>query len=117
MRRAIKNLEFLPEHVLVDARRIPDILCPQTSIIKGDRLSFSIASASIIAKTYRDRLMNEYDREFPCYGFKHHKGYPTSAHREAIRRFGTCSIHRRSFRLLNDKRREFDQQPSLFPDE
>jgi ribonuclease HII len=100
MGRAIDGLPVRPQHVLVDARRIPGCDLPQEAIIKGDARCHAIAAASILAKTTRDALMRRYDDEFPGYGFADHKGYPTEAHRDAIRRLGPCAIHRRSFTLL-----------------
>lgn len=99
MRLAVARLPTPPEHVLLDGRRLSDCPYPQTSFPKGDRDVYSIAAASIVAKTYRDRLMVELDRRYPEYGFARHKGYATVAHREALRRFGPCPAHRRSFRL------------------
>ena len=103
MRRAVLELDPLPEHVLVDGRTIPQLAIPQETWIKGDARCFAIAAASILAKTSRDAVMVGYDDEFPGYGFSSHKGYPTAAHREAIRRLGPSSIHRRSFTLLPRK--------------
>lgn len=100
MGRALDGLLVAPQHVLVDARRIPGCDLPQEAIIKGDAHCHAIAAASILAKTTRDVLMRRYDDEFPGYGFADHKGYPTEAHRDAIRRLGPCAIHRRSFALL-----------------
>jgi ribonuclease HII len=100
----VHGLAVPPDHVLVDARSIPGIPFPQEAIVKGDARCHAIAAASILAKTTRDRLMVDYDRQFPGYGFADHKGYPTEAHRSAIRRLGPCPIHRRSFRLLPDPR-------------
>ena len=100
MRRAIAGLPIEPEHVLVDARRIPGVSIPQEPIVKGDAKCHAIAAASILAKTARDALMLRYDAEYPGYGFAEHKGYPTESHRDAIRRLGPCAIHRRSFTLL-----------------
>ena len=99
MRQAVARLPTPPDHVLLDGRRLSDCPYPQTSFPKGDRDVYSIAAASIVAKTYRDRLMVELDRRYPEYGFARHKGYATAAHREALRRFGPCPAHRRSFRL------------------
>ena len=93
----------LPEHVLVDGRAIPQLAISQETCIKGDARCFAIAAASILAKTSRDAVMVGYDDEFPGYGFSSHKGYPTAAHREAIRRLGPSSIHRQSFALLPRK--------------
>ena len=100
MSRAVDALPVRPQHVLVDARRIPSCDLPQEAIIKGDAHCHAIAAASILAKTVRDALMRAYDDEFPGYGFGDHKGYCTGAHRDAIRRLGPCAIHRRSFTLL-----------------
>jgi len=100
MGRAVDGLSIRPHHVLVDARRIPGCDLPQEAIIRGDAHCHAIAAASILAKTTRDALMRRYDDEFPGYGFADHKGYPTEAHRDAIRRLGPCAIHRRSFTLL-----------------
>ena len=100
MGRAVDGLSIKPQHILVDARRIPGCDLPQEAIIRGDAHCHAIAAASILAKTTRDALMRRYDDEFPGYGFADHKGYPTEAHREAIRRLGPCAIHRLSFTLL-----------------
>lgn len=98
MARAVSRLSVSAGHVLVDGnRRIPGGL-PQTPIVKGDARCACIAAASIVAKTYRDRLMERFDRRFPQYGFGRHKGYPTRDHLDALRRFGPCAIHRRTFR-------------------
>jgi ribonuclease HII len=72
-------------------------------VVGGDALSISIAAASIVAKVTRDRLMERYDQEFPEFGFARHKGYPTAAHREAIRRHGLCAIHRTSFKGVRER--------------
>lgn len=100
MGRAVDGLAIRPQHVLVDARRIPGCDLPQEAIIRGDAHCHAIAAASILAKTARDDMMKWYDRIFPGYGFADHKGYPTEAHRDAIRRLGPCAIHRLSFALL-----------------
>lgn len=97
MAAAIAKLEPPPEHVLVDGGFVPTITLPQTSIIKGDALSFSIAAASVIAKVTRDRLMLEFDRLWPEYGFAQHKGYGTPKHIAALERYGPCPIHRQTF--------------------
>jgi len=97
MRRAVEALTVTPEFCLVDARKIPGIACGQKGIIHGDALSLSIAAASVIAKTTRDRFMNELDAKHPGYGFASHKGYPTPEHQEALERLGALLIHRRSF--------------------
>lgn len=100
MARALDALALKPDHVLVDARRIPGCDLPQEPIVKGDATCHAIAAASIVAKTTRDALMLRYEEEFPGYGFALHKGYGTAAHRDAIRRLGPSPIHRRSFTLL-----------------
>lgn len=97
MEKAIKSLKSKPHFLLVDGFKIPQIDIPQKPIIKGDQLSISIQSASILAKVIRDRIMIEYDNEFPQYGFAKHKGYGTSLHIESIKKYGICKIHRRSF--------------------
>ncbi len=102
MRRAVEALPSRPEHVLVDARTIPELTIPQNSFNKGDGINFSIAAASIIAKTYRDRLMRELDHSYPGYGFAQHKGYSTAEHQAAIRRLGPCLIHRMSYPFIRE---------------
>jgi len=100
MQAALTELPLAPEHVLIDGRALPDLPCPQTRCIKGDQHIYSIAAASIVAKVYRDRLMRALHELYPQYGFARHMGYGTAAHREAIRQFGPCPAHRRSFRLV-----------------
>lgn len=95
--RALMALAQVPEHVLVDGRLIPELQLPQTKIVGGDRKSFCIAAASIIAKVTRDRMMVAYDAEYPDYGFARHKGYCTADHFAALERLGPTPIHRRSF--------------------
>lgn len=97
MRLAISSLGAEPEVLLNDAVTIPEIEILQIPIIKGDGKSVSIAAASIMAKVTRDHMMEEYDKLFPEYGFAKHKGYGTAAHIEALKEFGPCPIHRRSF--------------------
>ncbi len=95
---SIKELKIVPDIILVDALRgINTCNIPYKSIIKGDATSYSIAAASIIAKVTRDRLMVKYDEMYPEYGFAKHKGYGTAKHIEAIKEYGICPIHRRSF--------------------
>lgn len=103
MTRALAGLAKAPDYLLIDALFLPDLAIPQTSLIKGDQRSLSIAAASILAKTARDALMREFDREYPLYGFSRHKGYGTRVHREAIDRVGPCAIHRMSFSPLKEK--------------
>lgn len=97
MLQAVQNLELQPGLVLVDAETITGLDIRQVPIIKGDAKSVSIAAASIIAKVTRDHLMEEYDKIYPQYGFASNKGYGSAAHMEALRQFGPCPIHRRSF--------------------
>lgn len=97
MVRALRQLEKQADHVLVDGLPVKAIETRQTALVKGDSKSYSIAAASILAKTTRDQIMRKYDREFPEYGFARHKGYPTRAHKEALKKLGPCRIHRRSF--------------------
>lgn len=94
--------------ILVDGNRvIPDMLCKQEAIVKGDARSVSIAAASIVAKVTRDRMMCDMDRLYPEYGFLQHKGYGTAQHIEVLRRFGPCPIHRQSFAPVAKAYREF----------
>lgn len=109
MRRAIEALPLKPEHLLIDARVIPGISIPQNSFNKGDGINFSIAAASIIAKTHRDRLMQELEKKYPGYGFAQHKGYGTSEHQNAIRGLGPCPIHRLSFPFIRELCGEFSE--------
>lgn len=97
MYESIFGLEREPQAVLIDAVKLENLPMPSQSIIKGDAKSASIAAASIIAKVNRDRLMDEYDKKYPEYGFAHHKGYGTSEHIAALRQYGPSPIHRQSF--------------------
>ncbi|MBP3218681.1 MAG: ribonuclease HII [Lachnospiraceae bacterium] len=97
MRKAVADLEIQPEVLVNDAVKIPGIELPQIPVVKGDAKCLSIAAASILAKVTRDRLMEEYDRQYPEYGFASHKGYGTAQHIAAIRKYGPCPIHRQSF--------------------
>ena len=110
MHRAIDQLKVRPEHLLIDGNRFtPYPGIPHTTVVKGDGKYLSIAAASILAKTYRDDYMNRLAREYPVYAWNENKGYPTQAHREAIRQYGISPYHRKTFRLL-------PQQLELFPD-
>lgn len=97
MRRAVESLSLTPDHCLIDGLRVRDFPLAHDGIVKGDGISLSIASASIIAKVTRDRIMAELDRDFPEFGFAKHQGYGTKAHLEALRIHGPCCHHRRSF--------------------
>jgi len=107
MQLALSNLPVTPQHILVDSRTVPGFAQPQNSFDKGDGINFSIACASIVAKVYRDRLMMELDSKYPGYGFASHKGYATPEHQRAIREFGPCPIHRRSFDYIRELRGEY----------
>lgn len=97
MIEAVENLSVKPEHLLIDAVKLEDLEIPQTSIIKGDEKSLSVAAASILAKVTRDHMMVEYAKEYPGYAFEKNKGYGTKAHYEGIYARGICPIHRRTF--------------------
>ena len=102
MQLALGELSVAPQHVLVDSRTIPGVTQPQSSFDKGDGINFSIASASILAKVYRDRMMTDLDTLYPGYGFASHKGYATQEHQNAIRELGPCPIHRKSFDYIRE---------------
>jgi ribonuclease HII len=102
MRRAVEALPVKPGHLLIDARIIPDVSIPQNAFFKGDGINFSIAAASIIAKTYRDRLMQDLEKKYPGYGFAQHKGYGTAEHQNSIRQLGPCPVHRMSFPFIRE---------------
>lgn len=112
MRRAALGLPSQPDFFLVDARTIPDLPVPQRGVVHGDALSASIAAASIIAKTTRDRLMAEFDRSYPGYGLAAHKGYPTPEHFQRLRSLGASPIHRRSFAPVREVLRPGNQAPA-----
>ncbi len=97
MKNAVEGLKLRPDFVITDGNMTLDISLPQASLIKGDALSYSIGAASIVAKVYRDKLMDEYAVCYPEYGFEKHKGYGTAVHIGAIKQFGLCPVHRRSF--------------------
>lgn len=108
MNEALAGLKTLPPHALVDGLRVNTLRVPQTAIVKGDALSYSIAAASVLAKVTRDRLMLDYHVQFPEYGFADHKGYGTARHLAAIEKHGACPIHRKSFAPLKPA------EPELF---
>lgn len=97
MRQALQELPVRPDGALIDGKPLPDFPIPHRGIVKGDSLSLSIAAASIIAKVTRDRLMEEFSRRYPAYGFEKHKGYGTRQHLQLLKENGPCPIHRRSF--------------------
>lgn len=98
MRMAVNGLGLRPDLLLVDGLPVPDMGCPQRAVVGGDARCYLIGAASIVAKVFRDRLMQEYDRLYPQYGFARNKGYGTAEHLKALRALGPCPIHRRSFR-------------------
>jgi ribonuclease HII len=113
MRRAFEALGVTPIEALVDGDRMPDLgTCPTHPIIKGDRWVPVISAASILAKTARDALLVELDREYPAYGFAQHKGYATPEHLAALERHGPCPIHRRSFAPVVQSSFDFSASPA-----
>ncbi len=104
MHKALGKLNVQPEHIIVDGNRFKQYdIIPHTCFVKGDGRFFSIAAASVLAKTYRDDYMLNIHADFPEYGWNRNKGYPTEMHRMAITRFGITSHHRKTFRLMNDQ--------------
>lgn len=98
MNRAIDGLSVKPDFALIDGNQTPKgVKIPVETVVKGDSKSMSIAAASILAKVTRDRLLTEYDKKYPMYNFKKHKGYGTKEHYEMIKKYGICDIHRKSF--------------------
>ena len=98
MKMAVDGLPISADHALIDGNAIPNRLpCPASALVKGDARSLSIAAASIVAKVMRDRLMMRMEALYPGYGLAGHKGYPTKAHREAVKELGPCPLHRKSF--------------------
>lgn len=97
MEQAVNRMDVHPDLVLIDGNRAPALPMPVKTVIKGDSLSASIAAASILAKVTRDCLMEQLDEKYPEYGFATHKGYGTKRHYEALREFGPCEIHRKTF--------------------
>jgi ribonuclease HII len=100
LRRCVTTLAVRPDYVLTDGFPVRRLGIPNLSIKKGDAVTASVASASIVAKVTRDHMMDRYHRRFPAYGFDHNRGYGTQEHRDAIRRYGPSPIHRRSFKGL-----------------
>ena len=101
MKNAIDDLKIKPEHILIDAMKL-DLNISSTSIIKGDAKSETIAAASIIAKVTRDRMLEKMDLEFPIYDLKNNKGYGTKKHLEALKKYGPCKYHRKSFSPVSE---------------
>lgn len=111
MHRALDQLKVRPEVVIVDGNRFKKYQdLPHTTIVKGDGKYLAIAAASILAKTYRDDYMNKLAEEYPQYDWLSNKGYPTKKHREAIRQYGICPFHRKTFNMLGDGQLSFDFQ-------
>ena len=106
MNEALAQLRPQPQHALVDGRPVNTLRVAQTALVKGDSLSYSIAAASVLAKVTRDRMMLDYEREFPGYGFAEHKGYGTPQHLAAIAELGPCAIHRKSFAPMKPRELE-----------
>jgi len=103
MTRAALSLSTIPGMVLIDGNRVPADMCfPSRAIVKGDATEPCISAASILAKTYRDALMTEWDAHYPGYGFAQHFGYPTPEHLQRLRSMGPCPLHRRSFAPVRD---------------
>lgn len=108
MHRALSQLTIPPQHIIVDGNRFkPYEKVPYQCVVKGDGKYMSIAAASILAKTYRDDYMNSISADYPMYQWSKNKGYPTKAHRSAIKEYGPCEHHRMSFTLLEDTQLEF----------
>lgn len=103
MKRAVEALSVQPDYLLIDGLGFSDYLIPNRKVIHGDATSYLIGAASILAKETRDRIMEEYDEKWPSYGFRKHKGYGTEFHRDAIRKYGACPIHRMTFAPLNNR--------------
>lgn len=104
MLEALENLPLRPDVLLLDAVTIEGLEMPQIPLIEGDRRSVSIAAASIVAKVYRDLLMESYDERYPVYGFKHNRGYATEGHQAALKLYGPSPIHRKSFEGVEEPR-------------
>jgi ribonuclease HII len=98
MSRAVARLRPVPDLVLVDGNRLPELPCPAAALVRGDATSAAIAAASIVAKVLRDRVMTVWDRHHPGYGFADHKGYGAAAHRRALAALGPCALHRFSYK-------------------
>ena len=98
MRQAVEAFQPIPDYVLIDGNRLPKLSLPAQVVVKGDQKSRSIAAASILAKVTRDRIMKEYDRDYPEWEFSKHKGYPTKRHKELLNKFDLTPIHRKTFR-------------------
>jgi ribonuclease HII len=104
MHQSLEKLAVQPDYIIVDGNKFNSYKeVPHTTIVKGDGKYLSIAAASVLAKTYRDEIMKQLHEEFPHFNWQRNKGYPTKEHREAIRKFGSCKYHRKSFQLLSEE--------------
>jgi ribonuclease HII len=104
MHQSLEKLAVQPDYIIVDGNKFNSYKeVPHTTIVKGDGKYLSIAAASVLAKTYRDEIMKQLHEEFPHFNWQRNKGYPTKEHREAIRKFGSCKYHRKSFQLLPEE--------------
>jgi ribonuclease HII len=110
MQNALEHLPLRPDVLLLDAVTLENVEMPQIPLIGGDRRSISIAAASVVAKVYRDLLMESYDELYPVYDFKHNKGYGTESHQAALKLYGPSPIHRRSFEGVDEPRSLFGRQ-------
>ncbi len=108
MKHAVEGLSIKPKAILVDGNQQLSVSIPQKAITKGDSRSCSIAAASIVAKIYRDNIMINYARKYPCYLFDKHKGYGTRKHRQLLEKFGPCPIHRKSFKGVVQNEKAFN---------
>ncbi|MDD5541699.1 MAG: ribonuclease HII [Acidobacteriia bacterium] len=107
MTQAVRQLDPVPDYLLIDALKLPQLPLPQRGLVHGDAQSVSIAAASILAKVTRDGMMREFDRIYPQYGLGHNMGYGTPEHLESLRRFGPSPIHRRTFKPVSQLRLSF----------
>ncbi|PIV12686.1 MAG: ribonuclease HII [Candidatus Nealsonbacteria bacterium CG03_land_8_20_14_0_80_36_12] len=98
MKRAVNNMKLKPDFLILDGKMKLNIEIPQKSIVKADEKVFSCSAASIVAKVWRDKIMEKYHKKFPQYGFDKHKGYPTKFHKKMLKKYRPCKIHRKSFR-------------------
>lgn len=114
MSKAVQCLVNPPDYLLVDGNKPVPLPTPQMTLIKGEMKSASIAAASIVAKVYRDRLMEEFHLQYPQYNFSRNKGYPTAEHRSALKEFGPCPIHRRSFSCVRECLEKQPVQKNLY---
>lgn len=108
MRLAVQQLALTPDYLLIDGRDAIDWPCPQQPVIHGDAISLSIAAASVLAKVHRDRLLVEFDLQFPGYGLASHKGYCSPQHIEALARLGPTPLHRKTFHPVSQTLLQFD---------